>query len=55
MAQMNTYSIAMHNHGEGVFFDLKPDWLGDIAQNRIDKFGEERAGMVYARDDSMKG
>lgn len=49
------YSIAMHNHGEGVFFDLKPDWLSDIAQNRIDKFGEERAGMVYARDRFHEG
>ena len=49
------YSIAMHNHGEGVFFDMKPEWLSEIAVQRLTRLGEQRGGMQHARDRFHQG
>ena len=49
------YSIAMHNNGEGVFFDLKPEWLSGIAERRLTELGNERGGMHHTRERFHQG
>ena len=49
------YSIAMHNNGEGVFFDLKPEWLSSIAEHRLTKLGDVRGGMHHAKERFHQG
>ena len=49
------YSIAMHNHGEGVFFDMNPEWLSEIAAQRLMRLGEQRGGMQHARNRFHQG
>ena len=55
-----TYGIGMYNHGEGVYFDLKPAWVEKMANSRINMFNEpkhEHASMKHSRariPDSIK-
>ena len=55
LGEQEPYAIAMHNHGEGVFFDLKPEWLSDIATQRLTTLGDQRGGMHHARNRFHQG
>lgn len=51
----NPFSMAMYNNGEGVFFDLKPEWLSGIAAHRMHGLGRDHGGMVFAKERMHEG
>ena len=42
------HGIAMYNYGEGVFFDIKPNWLEKRAKHRNKTVSEARAKMSFS-------
>jgi len=42
------HGIAMYNYGEGVFFDIKPNWLEKRAKHRNKTVSEARARMSFS-------
>ena len=51
----NPFSMAMYNNGEGVFFDLKPEWLDGVATQRMRGLGREHGGMKFAKERMHEG
>ena len=53
----------MHNHGEGLYFDLKPEWVERIAKSRIKNLaprhysmnGSEQDSRLYQKAESLIG
>ncbi len=44
------HGIAMYNYGEGVYFDIKPEWLQKIAMKRSEENHPQRAAMSHSFD-----
>lgn len=42
------YGICQMHYGEGLYFEIKPEWIEQIAQNRIRTLSPQHAEMVHS-------